>query len=212
MLPEGGGSGRRLRLGPGAVLLGGLVAHRGAALLAELRDMVRAAPFRHMETPGGRRMSVAMSNCGPLGWTSDRTGYRYSALDPVTGRQWPPIPSVLRELAAEAAALAGFQTFEPDACLVNRYAPGARLSLHQDRNERSAEHPIVSVSLGLPAIFLWGGPRRGDPVRRVPLLHGDVVVWGGGSRLMHHGVAPLPDGEHPVAGRFRYNLTLRRAA
>src|SRR5690606_8287520 len=170
-----------------------------------------AAPWRHMQTPGGFTMSVALTNCGALGWTSDRRGYRYTRVDPDSGEPWPPMPPVLARLASEAAAAAGFPDFAPDACLVNRYTPGARLSLHQDRNERDFGAPIVSVSLGMSATFLFGGPARADKPARVPLVHGDVVVWGGVDRLRHHGVLPLKDGEHPLLGAQRINLTFRKA-
>lgn len=156
-------------------------------------------------------MSVALTNCGQVGWVTDRTGYRYDAIDPVTGRPWPAMPQAFADLAAEAAEAAGFCGFRPDACLINRYAPGARLSLHQDRDERDLDQPIVSVSLGLPAIFLWGGKTRADRPRRVPLMHGDVVVWGGPDRLTFHGVHPLAEGEHVLTGAYRFNFTFRRA-
>ncbi len=200
-----------LALGPGAVLLRGAAAPFEAALQADLQTVLAAAPWRHMTTTRGFRMSVAMTNCGALGWVSDRSGYRYDALDPENGRPWPALPASFRDLARRAAAQAGFEGFEPDACLVNRYEPGARLSLHQDRNERDFAHPIVSVSLGLPALFLFGGSRRSDAAARIPLFHRDVVVWGGPARLRYHGVLPLPDGEHRWAGRCRVNLTLRKA-
>jgi len=169
------------------------------------------APWRHMLTPGGARMSVAMTNCGQVGWISDRRGYRYERVDPESGQPWPPMPAALRELAVRSAATAGFIGFEPDACLVNRYAPGTRLSLHQDRNERDLRAPVVSVSLGLPALFLFGGLRRADAAQRIALAHGDVLVWGGRQRLAFHGIAPLADGEHALTGRCRINLTFRRA-
>jgi alkylated DNA repair protein (DNA oxidative demethylase) len=156
-------------------------------------------------------MSVAMTNCGALGWVTDRTGYRYDSIDPASGRPWPEMPPVFRELAALAAAQAGFAGFRPEACLINRYEPGARLSLHQDRDEKNYDQPIVSVSLGLPAIFLWGGLKRSDKAVRYRLEHGDVVVWGGPSRLVFHGVAPLAEGEHARLGRKRINLTFRKA-
>jgi alkylated DNA repair protein (DNA oxidative demethylase) len=156
-------------------------------------------------------MSVAMTNCGALGWLSDRRGYRYDPIDPDTGQPWPALPASFRELAAMAAARAGFEGFEPDACLVNRYDPGARLSLHQDRDERDYRQPIVSVSLGLPAVFLFGGIERAEKAMRMPLAHGDVVVWGGPARLSHHGILPLKEGEHPLTGRCRINLTFRKA-
>ena len=164
-----------------------------------------------MTTPGGFRMSVAMTNCGAAGWVSDRTGYRYDRIDPDNGQPWPAMPASFFDLATGAACAAGYDNFMPDACLVNRYEPGARLSLHQDRDERDHGHPIVSVSLGLPATFLFGGLQRADKSKRLPLAHGDVVVWGGPARLNHHGILPLKDGEHPMTGRCRINLTFRRA-
>jgi alkylated DNA repair protein (DNA oxidative demethylase) len=199
------------RIAKDAVLLPGAALDAAPALLSALQPVIAAAPWRHMLTPGGARMSVAMSNCGRVGWVSDRRGYRYDALDPETGRPWPPMPAVLRELALRTAAMAGFAGFKPDACLINRYAPGTRLSLHQDRNERDLSAPVVSVSLGLPARFLFGGLRRTDGVQRLALVHGDVVVWGGGQRLAFHGVAALADGEHALTGRCRINLTFRKA-
>jgi alkylated DNA repair protein (DNA oxidative demethylase) len=165
-----------------------------------------------MITPGGFRMSVAMTNCGPYGWVSDERGYRYAPLDPDSGRPWPALPSVVTELAQRAAALCGFDEFAPDACLVNRYEPAARLTLHQDKDERDFGQPIVSVSLGVPATFLFGGLKRKDRVARVVVEHGDVVVWGGPSRLRYHGVAPLKVAQHPFADHARINLTLRRAS
>jgi alkylated DNA repair protein (DNA oxidative demethylase) len=199
------------RLGEGAVVLRGFALPRDRDLLNAI-DVVEAnAPFRHMETPGGLHMSVALTNCGALGWTSDRRGYRYTTHDPQTGRAWPAMSTALCRLAQDAAAQAGFPGFVPDACLVNRYAPGSRLSLHQDKDERAYDAPIVSVSLGLPAVFLFGGKARSDKAARVPLVHGDVVVWGGPDRLRYHGVSPLKDGQHPLLGAQRINLTFRRA-
>ena len=180
-------------------------------LLAPLRAVLKAAPFRRMMTPGGQTMSVALSNCGGLGWTTDAHGYRYSPLDPRTGQPWPALPEVFERLAGAAAALAGFEAFVPDACLINRYVPGARMSLHQDRNERDYAAPIVSVSLGLPALFQMGGLQRSDRPLRVSLLHGDVMVWGGVDRLRFHGVLPLKEGQHEVMGAQRINFTLRKA-
>jgi alkylated DNA repair protein (DNA oxidative demethylase) len=195
----------------GAVLLRGFARPFEAGLLPALRAIIKRAPFRHLITPGGHRMSVAMTNCGSVGWVSDHTGYRYDAIDPESGQKWPAMPPVLRRLAADAADDAGFSSFAPEACLINRYVPGAKLSLHQDKDELDFAAPIVSVSLGLPAIFLFGGPKRADKPTRYRLEHGDVVVWGGPSRLFFHGVAPLADGEHPVMGRQRINLTFRKA-
>lgn len=196
---------------PGAMLLGGFALPIEAPLLDALHDVMAAAPFRHMVTPGGHRMSVAMTSCGAVGWVTDRRGYRYEPHDPESGRPWPAMPEVFARLATRAAAAAGYPGFEPDACLVNRYEPGAKMSLHQDRDERDLHAPIVSVSLGLPAVFLFGGSRRTDPTRRISLRHGDVVVWGGPARLAYHGVMPLKDGAHPVLGRMRVNLTFRKA-
>lgn len=199
-------------LAPGAVLLHGFARADDATLLRAIEAVIVKAPLRHMRTPGGYIMSVAMSNCGPLGWVSDPDGYRYAALDPLTGQPWPAMPSCCMDLAQRAAAQAGFAQFRPDACLINEYTPGAKLSLHQDRDEKDFSAPIVSLSLGLPAVFLFGTPRRGERPQRYRLSHGDIVVWGGPARLAYHGVAPLADGEHALLGRRRINLTFRRAA
>lgn len=196
----------------GALLLGGFALPVVSELLSSLRAIEAQAPFRHMLTPGGRRMSVAMTNCGDVGWVSDTGGYRYSPHDPLTGERWLPLPASFASLAERAARRGGFDGFAPDACLINRYEPGARLSLHQDKDERDFSAPIVSVSLGLPAVFLFGGMQRSEPTTRVPLVHGDVVVWGGPARLRYHGVLPLADGVHPDLGRCRINLTFRKAA
>jgi DNA oxidative demethylase len=201
----------RATLAPGALLLRGLAAAQSADLLAAIDSVTARAPFRLMSTRGGHIMSVAMTNCGATGWVSDASGYRYDAVDPTTGERWPPMPRAFAQLAGVAAQLAGFNAFAPDACLLNRYEPGARLSLHQDRNERDMHFPIVSVSLGLPAVFLFGSNHRAGRTRRVPLAHGDVVVWGGPARLFYHGVLALKDGEHGALGRCRVNLTFRRA-
>lgn len=198
-------------LGDGAVLLRAFALGEAEALFAAAQGVIAEAPLRHMVTPGGLAMAVAMTNCGPLGWVSDRRGYRYQGTDPLSGHAWPAMPGVFRALAGRAAAAAGFDGFAPDACLVNRYVPGTRLSLHQDRDETDFGAPIVSVSLGLPAVFLWGGMKRADRPHRVPLQHGDVVVWGGPSRLVFHGVAPLAEGEHEHLGAQRVNLTFRKA-
>lgn len=202
---------REERLAPGAVVLRRFAVREEAALLASIGEVSAAAPFRHMLTPGGFRMSAAMTNCGALGWVTDETGYRYDPVDPESGWSWPPLPEAFLRIAQGAAERAGFPGFAPDACLVNRYQPGARMSLHQDKDERDFAAPIVSVSLGLPAVFLFGGTRRADRAVRVPLAHGDLVVWGGPARLRYHGVAPLREGTHPLTGGCRYNLTLRRA-
>jgi alkylated DNA repair protein (DNA oxidative demethylase) len=197
-------------LAQGAVLLRDFFAAEQPDVIAALRVIVKQAPFRHLITPGGHTMSVAMTNCGRVGWVSDPRGYRYDPIDPDSGQPWPEMPTPFRDLAARAAISAGFDAFVPDACLINRYKPGARLSLHQDKDELDLGAPIVSVSLGLPATFQFGGLSRSDKISRHRLTHGDVVVWGGPARLAYHGVAPLPDGEHPVMGGQRINLTFRK--
>jgi DNA oxidative demethylase len=202
---------RRLELCEGAAVLRGFALPFERALAAGVSAVVAAAPFRHMTTPGGYTMSVAMTNCGAYGWVSDPTGYRYSPTDPETGAPWPAMPAAFAELAGDATAALGFAEFGPDACLVNRYEPGARLTLHQDKDEQDFNAPIVSVSLGVPAVFLFGGLKRKDRPQRVPLENGDVVVWGGPARLRYHGVAKLEESRHPFAGQARINLTLRRA-
>ena len=204
-------AGTETRLGPQALVLRGFALPHVERLWPALQTVIEQAPFRHMVTPGGQRMSVALTNCGTLGWTSDTRGYRYSALDPDSGLPWPALPAPFMQLAQDAARQGGFADFTPDACLINRYQPGARMSLHQDRNERDFLAPIVSVSLGIPAFFLWGGQRRTDRAERVPLFHGDVAVWGGVDRLRFHGVAPLKEDTHPLLGAERINFTFRRA-
>ena len=199
-------------IAPGVVLLPGFASPNEDALLAAVADVAASSPFRHMLTPNGLRMSPALTSTGALGLVSDRAGYRYSAIDPDVGRPWPAMPQVFADLAARAAASAGFGAFRPDACLVNRYAPGAKMSLHQDRDERDFTQPIVSVSLGLPTTFLLGGAARSDRTTPVPLAHGDVLVFGGPARLLFHGVRPIPEGRHPKVGPFRVNLTFRKAA
>lgn len=199
------------RLGAQAVLLRGLARAQADALVQCVRQLAAQAPWRHMLTPGGQAMSVAMTGCGPLCWVSDRQGYRYAERDPLSGLPWPAMPEDFARLAQVAAQQAGFAQFSPDACLINRYEIGARMSLHQDRDERDLAAPIVSVSLGLPAVFLWGGATRAERAQRVPLQHGDVVVWGGVDRLRYHGVLPVAPGEHPATGACRINLTLRKA-
>ena len=195
----------------GAVVLRGFALADEVALLQALYTVVAQAPFRHLITPGGFRMSVGMTNTGPLGWVSDRRGYRYDPVDPLSANPWPGLPDTFLQLATGAAARAGYVGFMPDACLINRYEPGTRLSLHQDRDELDLAQPIVSVSLGMPAVFLFGGMLRTDAQVRVPLAHGDVVVWGGPARLRHHGVMPLKPGYHEALGGVRINLTFRKA-
>jgi alkylated DNA repair protein (DNA oxidative demethylase) len=201
----------REHLGPGAIVLRKFALAEEEALLAALSHMVSIAPFRHMTTPGGFRMSVGMTNCGSLGWVSDKTGYRYEAMDPLSGQRWPSMPEPFLKLATGAAQEAGFENFVPDACLINRYEQGAKLSLHQDKDELDFTQPIVSVSLGIPAVFLFGGQSRADKTIRVNLTHGDIAVWGGPARLRYHGIVPLKEGNHERLGRYRINLTFRKA-
>lgn len=198
-------------LASGAVVLRSFAVGQDRALLANIEAVAAAAPFRNMTTPGGFEMSVAMTNCGSAGWITDRRSYRYTATDPESGRPWPTMPALFSTLARDAAARAGYAGFAPDACLINRYEPGTKLSPHQDRDEADHGHPIVSVSLGVPATFQFGGPKRADAMKKVALRHGDVVVWGGPARLAHHGVLTLKSGEHPLTGHRRFNLTLRKA-
>ena len=195
----------------GLTRLAGFAAGAAAELWAAVRDIEAAPPFRQMVTPWGKPMSVGMTNCGAAGWITDRTGYRYTATDPETGQSWPAMPEIFLKLAQDAAAQGGFKNFTPDACLINRYTPGARMTLHQDRNERDFDAPIVSVSLGLPAVFLWGGVARTDKTSRIWLESGDVLVWGGPARLYFHGILPLKEGDHPLTGQARINLTFRKA-
>lgn len=201
----------RQRLGPAAMVLRGFALPYVHELVPAIEVIEAMSPFRHMVTPGGFTMSVALTNCGALGWTTDRHGYRYTTVDPDTGQPWPAMPEAFARLAHEAAAAAGFDGFKPDACLINRYLPGSRLSLHQDRDEQDYEAPIVSVSLGMRAVFLFGGHSRTDPTVKVPLHHGDVVVWGDADRLRYHGVMPLKDEPHALLGSQRINFTFRKA-
>jgi alkylated DNA repair protein (DNA oxidative demethylase) len=200
-----------IALATGVTMLKSFALADAELLLEQVPEIAAISPFRHMVTPGGFTMSVGLTNCGRLGWVTDRSGYRYDPVDPATGRAWPSMPAVFERLARNAAGEAGFANFTPDACLVNRYEPEARLTLHQDKNERDYDAPIVSVSLGLSARFLLGGLKRSDRTKSVPLIHGDVLVWGGPSRLRFHGVAPIREGHHPATGSYRINLTFRRA-
>lgn len=202
----------REELTTGAVILRGFALADETNILAALNGIIDSAPLRHMVTPGGFRMSVAMSNCGTYGWVTDRSGYRYDSVDPNSCKPWPAMPALFAKLAQQAAAQAGFDNFKPDACLINRYEAGARMSLHQDKDERDFTQPIVSVSLGIPAMFLFGGMRREDKAMRVPLTHGDVVVWGGAARLRYHGVLPLKPANHALVGEHRINLTFRKVS
>ncbi|MDO8907385.1 MAG: DNA oxidative demethylase AlkB [Pseudohongiella sp.] len=201
---------QQLRIGPGALCLNEFLILDDAAIISAVQQVTAISPFRHLITPGGKKMSVAMSNCGSLGWVSDRAGYRYQAQDPLTNRAWPVMPALLLRLAQKAALQAGYENFQPNVCLINRYETGARMGLHQDRDERNLTAPIVSFSLGLPATFIWGGLERTGKTRRFVLKHGDVVVWGGPDRLRFHGVAPLKSGHHELTGACRINITFRQ--
>lgn len=198
-------------LGPGTAILNGFALEFETELSFLIQAIGKLSPFRHMITPSGFRMSVALTNCGRYGWVTDLTGYRYDSIDPETGQRWPGMPENFLNLARSAASVAGFPSFNPDACLINRYEPGSRLTLHQDKNERDFTQPIVSVSLGLPATFLFGGTERSDKTVKIPVHHGDVLVWGGPARLRYHGINPLREGVHPTFGGYRYNLTFRAA-
>ncbi|WP_199101581.1 DNA oxidative demethylase AlkB [Aquitalea sp. ASV11] len=199
------------QLAEGVCLLSGQANSMMPAIWQAVEDVLRQAPLRQMQTPGGYTMSVAMSNCGELGWISDRHGYRYSRLDPQSGQPWPAMPEVLQELARIWAAEAGFDNFVSNACLINCYQAGSKMSLHQDRDERDFAHPILTLSLGLPARFMLGGLQRQDPYRKLLLQHGDVLVFGGPARLCFHGIMPLADGDHALLGKRRISLTFRRA-
>ncbi|WP_369789709.1 DNA oxidative demethylase AlkB [Rouxiella sp. WC2420] len=203
--------GWREDLCPGAVVLRGAALADDRALLMAIDNIASEVPFQYRATPGGYAMSVAMTNCGDLGWITDRHGYRYQSVSPETERQWPAMPDIFRTLAIHAARDAGFNDFMPDACLINRYQIGAKMSLHQDKDEEDMGQPIVSISLGLPAVFQFGGLERSDKTQRVNLTHGDIVVWGGPARLRYHGILPLKAGEHPLTGQYRFNLTFRKA-
>jgi alkylated DNA repair protein (DNA oxidative demethylase) len=199
------------QIGPASLLMRGFALPHAPALWAALQSVLTVAPFRQMHTPGGHLMSAALSSCGELGWVTDRTGYRYSRTDPVTGVRWPAMPDVCLELARAAAATAGYADFAPDACLINRYVPGAKMSLHQDKDEQDLSAPVVSISLGIPAMFQFGGMLRSDRPQRIPLFHGDVVVWGGEDRLRFHGILPIKPATDPLLGEQRINLTFRKA-
>lgn len=199
------------QIGQHAFVLRGFALPRIEDLLSALESVLQQAPFRHMVTPGGFTMSAALSSCGNYGWMTDRKGYRYTPTDPQTGLPWPAIPEVFMKLARTAALTCGFPGFMPDACLINRYVPGAKMSMHQDKDEQQLQWPVVSVSLGLPAVFLFGGFARQDKAQRINLLHGDVVVWGGEDRLRFHGVLPIKPGYQPQLGEQRINFTFRKA-
>lgn len=202
---------RTEQIGDQAWVLRGFALPRIEQLLPELDSILIRTPLRHMMTPGGFSMSVATSSCGALGWITDRSGYRYTAEDPVSHQPWPPMPNIFFDLSRAAARQAGFPDFNPDSCLINRYIPGAKMSLHQDKDESAFAAPIVSLSLGLPATFLFGGFNRSDRTQRISLLHGDMVIWGGVDRLRFHGVLPIKSGRHPRLGEQRLNLTFRTA-
>lgn len=197
---------------PGTVVLRQYATSQAESILREVKQIIQQAPFRQMQTPGGYTMSVALSSCGDYGWVSDRNGYRYSHTNPQTGQVWPLMPESFRELAQAAALEAGFPNFQPDACLINHYTPGSKMGLHQDKDEQDFSAPIVSVSLGVPATFQFGGMKRSDTPVKIPLMHGDVVVWGGEARLRFHGVLTIRQAYHPLTGHDRINLTFRKTS
>jgi alkylated DNA repair protein (DNA oxidative demethylase) len=199
------------RLSADAMVLRGFALTQDAALWRAIQAVLVQAPLRRMKTPGGRMMSAEQTNCGQWGWVTDKAGYRYADRDPLTGVAWPVMPRLFRQIAQTAAEHAGYARFEPDACLINCYGPGARMALHQDKDEADLSAPIVSVSLGLTTQFLFGGLQRTDSVQKVLLVHGDVVVWGDQDRLRFHGVAAPVEGEHCLCGSQRFNLTFRQA-
>jgi len=200
-----------VEIAPGAMLFRAAAESSAEVLLREIENVIAVSPLRRVTTPMGKSMSVEMTNCGRAGWVSDRSGYRYEALDPLSGKPWSPMPGMFSELATRTALLAGYQHFVPDVCLINRYSVGSKMGLHQDRDEQDFSQPIVSVSLGLPITFKFGGLRRTDTTRSVVLHHGDVVVFGGEARLAYHGVGTLRRGSHPLTGAYRFNLTFRAA-
>ncbi len=200
-----------IQISPDAVLFKAALKPVASSLLEEIRTISGANPFRQRKTPGGQLMSAAMTNCGAWGWVTDADGYRYSDIEPETGRTWLPIPAVWIQWVNLFCQRAGLGTFNPDACLINRYAPGAGMGLHQDKDEKDLAIPIVSFSLGAPVLFRWGGLNRQEPVSEFLLEHGDVLVWGGADRMRFHGVKKLRRYQHPLTGHYRYNLTFRQS-
>lgn len=201
---------KRVELGEEAMILRGYASDIAVDLFNDINAIISESPLRKMQTPNGYTMSVQTTSCGSFGWVSDAKGYRYERNDPLTRQPWPAMPSSFIKLANQAASEAGFNNFVPDCCLINHYQAGTKLSLHKDKDERDFTAPIVSVSLGLPAIFLFGGLNRSDPTQRYKLEHGDIAVWGGKSRLVYHGIQPLIDGNHPLTGHSRINITFRK--
>jgi DNA oxidative demethylase len=197
-------------LAPGAVLMRAFGRADDVDILQAVESVIAQAPLRHLQTPGGYTMSIQTTRCGSMGWVSEPGGYRYAPSNPSTRAPWPAMPQCLLDFAVRAATEAGYPDFVPDSCMINQYLPGNKLGLHQDRDERDLRAPVVSLSLGLPAIFLFGGLQRTGKTQRYRLAHGDVVVWGGPSRLAFHGVLPVADGDHALVGRRRVNVTFRK--
>ncbi|THJ30850.1 DNA oxidative demethylase AlkB [Lampropedia aestuarii] len=202
---------QRVALGPQAVVLRQKASPLAAELVARIEDVLQHSPLYQMATPGGKPLSVRTTSCGTHGWSSDPTGYSYVRHHPLTDQAWPEIPAAWSALATEAAQEAGFAQFAPDTCLINQYGLDSKMALHQDRSEQDLRQPVVSISLGMSALFLWGGMQRSDKPAHVLLHHGDMVVWGGVDRLRFHGIKHLTGAPHPQLGAMRYNLTLRRA-
>jgi len=199
------------KVAEGAWLLRGFALAFTSELLFEIQQVIAQAPLRTMHTPSGLPLSVQTTSCGDAGWVSDAYGYRYARRNSFAQKRWPAMPKAFSTLAQQAASAAGFKHYVPDSCLINVYNVGAKMSLHQDKNEKDFSQPIVSVSLGLPATFLLGGLARENATQKIQLIHGDIIVWGGPARLFFHGVLPIKAGRHPLLGERRINLTFRNA-
>jgi len=193
---------------PGATLMRGLAQAQDGEFLEAMQGVLSAAPLHHATTPTGLPMGVMVSDCG----TPEAFRRRWDPANPAVRQMWPPMPRALLDFSLRCAVRAGFPLFRPDTCHVNRYQAGTKLGLHQDRHECDMSQPIVSVSFGLECVFLLGGLERTDSPKRILLEHGDVIVWGGPSRMRFHGVQPLKPGHHPLTGPYRYNLTFRKVA
>jgi len=193
---------------PGAVLMRSLALPQDNEFFTAAEAIIAARPLHHTTTPSGLPMGVMVTDCGD----SRAFANRWDTANPERMRLWPPMPPLLRDFAIRCAVRSGFPQFRPDACHINRYQAGTKLGLHQDRHECDWTQPIVSLSFGLECIFLLGGLQRTDKPRRILLEHGDVIVWGGPSRMRFHGVQPLKPGHHPLTGPYRYNLTFRKIA
>lgn len=202
---------KKTRIAEGAYWLRGHALPAADLLWAELRKHFATYPPQQMFTPMGYKMSVRSTSMGDAAWVGTKKGYGYASIDTAINQALPPLPSTFLSLANHAATEAGYNDFTPDSCLINCYDIGSKMGLHQDKDERDFNQPIVSVSLGIPATFLFGGAKRSDKPTQIPLTHGDVVVWGGASRLFYHGVQTIKPNKHPLLGELRCNLTFRKA-